>query len=236
MAPESRQETHNLTDEAAHILVIDDDQRICELIQRYLSENGFRVTTAASAAAARKKMKSLVFDLITLDVMMPAEDGMTFIQSLSEPPPVLMLTALSKPEKRIDGLEAGADDYLSKPFEPKELLLRIQKLLNRAQAAHRVNTEPVKMGNMIFDCAQKLLTFNDQRIMMSTSEEALLSLLARSPGRVFSRSAIARHCALDTERAVDVRINRLRRKIETNPHMPLYLQTVRGRGYVLKPG
>ncbi len=235
MALESRQETPPIADDAAHILVIDDDRRICELIQRYLGEHGFRVTTAPSAAAARRKMKGLVFDLVTLDVMMPEEDGMTFLRSLSYPPPILMLTALSKPEKRIDGLEAGADDYLPKPFEPKELLLRIQKLLQRTQSSAPSRTAPIKMGEMMFNPAQGLLTQNGQRIVISASEEALLSLLARAPGQVFSRSAIADHCALDTERAVDVRINRLRRKIEVNPHMPVYLQTVRGTGYVLKP-
>ncbi len=225
----------NLADEVAHILVIDDDQRICELLQRYLSTNGFRVTTAASTAVARRKMKSLIFDLITLDVMMPKEDGMTFMRSLNNPPPILMLTALSKTEKRIDGLEAGADDYLSKPFEPKELLLRIQKLLKRAQNGQNINSAPIKMGKMIFDSAQGLLTQNGERVAISASEEALLALLARFSRQVVSRSVIARHCALDTERAVDVRINRLRRKIEISPHMPVYLQTVRGKGYVLKP-
>ena len=222
-----------MTEDKAHILVVDDDQRIRELIGRYLRAHDLLVSAAADSAEARRKMKGLMFDLIVLDVMMPGEDGISLLRDLSRnplKPPILMLTALSKTEERIDGLEAGADDYLTKPFEPKELLLRVQNLLSRTRPS---GIHAIKMGAFTFD--DGVLTENGQRIPLSASETDLLSLLARAPGRIFSRAHIADSCALETERAVDVRINRLRNKIEADPHHPLYLQTARGLGYVLKP-
>ena len=217
----------------AHILVIDDDERIRKLIQTYLAENGLLTSSADSADNARRKMKSLIFDLIILDVMMPEENGIDFMRSLSAHPPrppILMLTALGEAENRIHGLEAGADDYLPKPFEPKELLLRIQKLLERTRATQ---SNPITMGQFAFE--NDVLTKNNQRVALNNSDIALLNLFARAPNQVFSRIAIADECQLESERSVDVRINRLRRKIEPNPNKPIYLQTVRHIGYILKP-
>ncbi len=221
-----------MDENTAHILVIDDDLRIRELISEFLRKNGLLVTHAASAAEARDKMRGLIFDLLVLDVMMPEETGLDFLQktSESERPPVLMLTALGKTEERIVGLEAGADDYLAKPFDPKELLLRIQKLLNRSRSQP---DSLVRMGDFTFENA--VLTHKGERVALSGSEEALLKLLALHPHEVLSRQTIAKHCGLESVRAVDVRMNRLRQKIETNPRQPLFLQSVRGTGYIFKP-
>lgn len=219
----------------AHILVIDDDRRISELISQFLRQNDLLVSHAASASEARDKMRSFIFDLLILDVMMPEETGLEFVKSLESGgvdvrPPVLMLTALSKTQERITGLEAGADDYLSKPFEPKELLLRIQKLLQRTRAPEN---NAVKMGAVLFE--NSILTHEGTRVPLSSSEEDLLRLLASQPYKVISRETIAKRCGLESLRAVDVRMNRLRQKIEPNTKQPVFLQTVRGEGYILKP-
>ena len=223
-----------MSEDKAHILIIDDDERIRELMGQFLSENNLLVSKAASAAEARRKMRSIIFDLLVLDIMMPEETGIDFIQCLEkepERPPVLMLTALSKTQERIEGLEAGADDYLPKPFEPKELLLRIQKLLQRTKASAPPS---IKMGAVIFE-NDVLTTLDGNRVFLSQGEVELLNLLAAHQYKIVSRETIAKHCNLENVRAADVRINRLRQKIEREPKNPLYLQTARGVGYILKP-
>lgn len=222
-----------MSEDKAHILVIDDDMRIRDLITQFLRKNGLLVSHAESAAEARSKMRAVIFDLLVLDVMMPEETGLSFIKELekqSDRPPVLMLTALSKTEERIEGLESGADDYLPKPFDPKELLLRIQKLLGRTQGEAVLS---VKMGDFVF--ADSILTHKGERVALPMSDINLLNLLVRNAHKIVSRQTIAAHCTLDSERAVDVRVNRLRQKIEAAPNRPVFLQTVRGEGYILKP-
>ena len=221
-------------DDRPHILVVDDDSRLCGLLDRYLGENGFRVTTANDAAEARARMRGIEFDLLVLDVMMPGEDGLSLTQSLraSSQLPILLLTAMAEPEERIRGLERGADDYLTKPFEPRELVLRILSILRRVGPAE----DSVRFGDCVYDAARRRLTRDDAVVQLTTIETTLLSVLARSPGATLSREELVRRCAIDgTDRTVDVQVTRLRRKIEPNPRAPRYLQTVRGEGYVLHP-
>lgn len=221
-------------DDRPHILVVDDDSRLCGLLDRYLGENGFRVTTANDAAEARARMRGIEFDLLVLDVMMPGEDGLSLTQSLraSSQLPILLLTAMAEPEERIRGLERGADDYLTKPFEPRELVLRILSILRRVGPAE----DSVRFGDCIYDAARRRLTRDDAVVQLTTIETTLLSVLARSPGATLSREELVRRCGIDgTDRTVDVQVTRLRRKIEPNPRAPRYLQTVRGEGYVLHP-
>lgn len=221
-------------DDRPHILVVDDDSRLCGLLDRYLGENGFRVTTANDAAEARARMRGIEFDLLVLDVMMPGEDGLSLTQSLraSSQLPILLLTAMAEPEERIRGLERGADDYLTKPFEPRELVLRILSILRRVGPTE----DSVRFGDCVYDAARRRLTRDDAVVQLTTIETTLLSVLARSPGATLSREELVRRCGIDgTDRTVDVQVTRLRRKIEPNPRAPRYLQTVRGEGYVLHP-
>ena len=222
-------------DNAPHILVVDDDSRIRDLLARYLQDHGFRVTTAIDAASARATMRSLSFDLLILDVMMPQESGIEFARSLRNESrvPILMLTARAEPEQRIEGLETGVDDYLAKPFEPRELLLRVSNVLRRGGANQTAGE--VRMGNFIFHIARGELKRNGETIRLTERERDLLRYFAQRPGMPVARHELAKDADSGGERAVDVQINRLRRKIEHDPANPVYLQTVRGKGYILYP-
>jgi two-component system, OmpR family, phosphate regulon response regulator OmpR len=220
-----------------HILVVDDDRKLCQLLARYLTEHGSIVATASDGADARGKLASLTFDLIVLDLMMPGESGLDFAAEFrrTSSVPILMLTAMGEPEDRIAGLERGADDYLVKPFEPRELLLRINNILRRAP--HPETALPVvRIGELVFDLEREELRKNGQPVRLTSVEAALLKALALQPGVPLSREALIDLTgAAGGDRAVDVQVTRLRRKIELQPRHPRYLQTVRGKGYVLKP-
>ncbi len=235
-----------MSDEAL-ILLVEDDARLRERLTRYLANEGFRVTAAENAADARVKLSFLDPDLMVLDVMMPGESGLALTASIREERghdlPVLLLTARGGPEDRIAGFEAGADDYLGKPFEPRELLLRIRALLRRVAAPPPETAAipaqgPVRLGEAVFDLERGELRGIDGIIRLTGGESALLTALARHPNEVLSREDIAAAVDMDDsgERAIDVQMTRLRRKIETDPREPRFLHTVRGRGYVLKPG
>jgi two-component system, OmpR family, phosphate regulon response regulator OmpR len=226
----------SFADDAAHLLVVDDDRRIRDLLSRFLSNEGYRVSTAESAADARAKLKGRSFDLIVLDVMMPGETGFDFARSLREESgvPILMLTARDAAESRIKGLEMGADDYMSKPFEPRELSLRIANILKRAQPAPPPPAvESVGFGPFVFHLARGELRKGEESIRLTDREREMLRILAATPGETVSRVALAGNGGAVSERAVDVQINRLRRKIERNPADPFFVQTVRGIGYRL---
>lgn len=225
------------------ILVVDDDSRLRGLLSRYLAENGFRVTTAESAAVAREQLRFLQPDLMVLDIMMAGESGLSLTASLrrdSPDPPILLLTAAGSPEDRIAGFEAGADDYLPKPFEPKELLLRIRAMLRRVvpppPAGARTGWLP--LGALVFDIDRGELRGPAGVIRLTGAEAALLTALARKANETLSREELAAGLEMDeaSERAIDVQVTRLRRKIEIDPREPRFLHTVRGRGYILKPG
>jgi two-component system phosphate regulon response regulator OmpR len=202
-----------------HLLVVDDDERLRTLLQRYLSKSSFRVTVAANAAEARALIKSLTFDAMVLDVMMP----------------ILMLTARGEPADRIEGLERGADDYLGKPFEPRELSLRLSALLRRTREPDRAPLRQVRMGANVFDLERRELRREGKLVRLTESETQLLKVLTANAGHSFSRSALCSKLNIALERTVDVQVTRLRRKIEDDPKLPLYIQTVRGVGYVLVP-
>jgi two-component system phosphate regulon response regulator OmpR len=227
-----------------HILVVEDDPRLRERLARYLAGEGFRVTAAGDAAEARTKLRAINPDLMVLDVMMPGESGLDLTQSLrrdrNQDLPILLLTARGAPEDRIAGFEAGADDYLGKPFEPRELVLRIRALLRRAPMAPPIQaaTGPVCIGDKAFDVARGELRDDTGPIRLTGGEAALLTALARKSNEVLSREEIAEALGMDDsgERAIDVQVVRLRRKIEADPREPRFLHTVRGRGYILKPG
>jgi two-component system, OmpR family, phosphate regulon response regulator OmpR len=223
-----------LPDNAAHILVVDDDQRIRDALARYLFENGFRVTTAADAATARATMAGLVFDVVILDVMMPGENGIDLARDLKSTSniPICMVTARAETEDRIQGLEIGVDDYIAKPFEPRELLLRLQNILRRRQGPSGPRDE-ISMGDFVFHVARGELKRGEESIKLTERERDLLRLFAQRPGTPVARHELAADDSTGTERAVDVQINRLRRKIESDPAHPVYLQTVRGKGYIL---
>jgi len=221
-----------------HLLVVDDDERLRALLQRYLSTNGYRVSAAAGAAEARELLANMEFDLLVLDVMMPGESGLDFARHLrrSSQVPILMLTARGDPADRIAGLEQGADDYLPKPFEPRELLLRINALLRRVQApAPAAAAQPLRMGVALFDPEGGRLTKSGKPVKLTGAEQALLQLFAAHAGRPFSRADLCKRLGVALERSIDVQVTRLRRKIEDDPKLPLYLQTVRGVGYMLVP-
>jgi two-component system phosphate regulon response regulator OmpR len=225
-----------LADDAPHLLVVDDDRRIRDLLSRFLTGEGYRVTTAESAADARANLKSLSFDLLILDVMMPGESGFDFAKSMraaANDVPILMLTARDAAESRIKGLEIGADDYLSKPFEPRELSLRIANILKRAQPAETTAPESVRFGPFLYHLARGELRKNEKPVKLTDREREMLRILASTPGETVSRMDLAGNGGNVSERAVDVLVNRLRRKIERNPANPLYVQTVRGIGYRL---
>jgi len=223
-----------------HLLVVDDDLRLRNLLRRYLSENGFRVTVSGDAEEARANLKSFAFDLIVLDVMMPGESGLDLTRALrgrGAPPrvPVLLLTAMAEPEDRVNGLENGADDYLPKPFEPRELVLRIRNILQRRPASELLRTE-LRFGAYRFDIARGELFRGGEIVRLTAAEAGLLSNLAESAGDVVSREELSQSAQFGGNvRNVDVLMARLRRKIETDPRYPRYLQTVRGTGYALKP-
>jgi len=220
-----------------HILVVDDDTRLRELLKKFLSENNLLVATASDAADARAKLAGLAFDLIVLDLMMPGESGLDFAHDLrrTNAVPILMLTAMGEAEDRITGLEKGADDYLAKPFEPRELLLRIHAILRRAPAP-REPVAQVRLGDVMFDLERESLSRDGVPIRLTDVETALLRVLAERAGDILDRDElILRTGASGGGRAVDVQVTRLRRKIEPDPKMPRYLQTVRGKGYVLRP-
>jgi two-component system phosphate regulon response regulator OmpR len=220
-----------------HVLIVDDDTRIRTLLQRYLSENGYRVTAAKDAAEARALMTSLDFDFIVLDVMMPGEDGFSLTRAIRETSrvPILLLTARGETTDRIEGLERGADDYLAKPFEPRELLLRIATILRRAGTPVEPVRQVIQLGACRFDAERGELTRDGKPVKLTSAELQLMRVLAANPGQNFSRSDLSQRMGAVLERTVDVQITRLRRKIENDPKLPLYLQTVRGIGYVLMP-
>jgi len=223
-----------------HLLVVDDDERLRALLRRYLLENGFRVTVAADAAEARATLKSLDFDLLILDVMMPGENGFELTASLKAERrvPILLLTAMAEAEHRIRGLEEGADDYLSKPFEARELVLRIRNILARAGGGPQESQEPraLRLGACRLDLRRGELSRGEEPVHLTAAEAALLTALARRAGEPISREALAEQAQFSGNlRTVDVQVTRLRRKIERDPKFPRYLQTVRGTGYVLKP-
>lgn len=225
----------------SHILVVDDDARLRHLLQRFLGEHGFRVTVAESGADARRKLSALTPDAMVLDVSMPGESGLALTESLRAAgacPPVLLLTARGAPEDRIAGFEAGADDYIGKPFEPYELVLRLRALLRRTVQPPSGPAPPLRLGPLSFDLERTELTGPGGVVHLTGSEAALLAALARRPGEVLGREEIVEALGMDEtgERAVDVQVTRLRRKLEADPREPRFLHTVRGRGYVLKPG
>ena len=226
---------HPPADDAPHLLVVDDDRRIRDLLSRFLSTEGYRVSTAETAADARAKLMGLSFDLLILDVMMPGENGFDFAKSLrgTSNVPILMLTARDAAESRIKGLEMGADDYLSKPFEPRELSLRIANILKRAQPAHTPPVESVRFGPFVYHLARGELRRGDDVIKLTDREREMLRILSATPGETVARLALAGNGETVSERAVDVQVNRLRRKIERNPANPMFVQTVRGIGYRL---
>ena len=217
-----------------HILVVDDDQKIKELISQYLIEQNFIVTTAESSAEAKDRMELFSFDLIVLDIMMPGQDGLDLTREirLKTDLPIILLTAKGDPSDRIKGLELGADDYVPKPFEPKELLLRIKNILNKIKKLKEVN-EIINFGEAKL-YIKKMIIKNKQNVFkINASEKKLLEEMILSAGKVFDRNDISKLIDLKKERAVDVMITRLRQKIEPDPKNPVYLQTVRGNGYVL---
>jgi two-component system phosphate regulon response regulator OmpR len=221
-----------------HLLVVDDDTRLRALLARYLGGQGHVVTTAASAAEARACMRSLAFDLLVLDIMMPGQNGLDFAQALRTEGcvmPILMLTARGEAEERIAGLEAGADDYLPKPFEPRELLLRIAAIMRRNPRPPE-GPAPIRLGRWSFDPERSELTAGGETVRLTDVENSLLRVLAENPGGIVSRDELVdRSRVAVNARSIDVQVNRLRRKIEADPKMPRYLQTVRGSGYVLRP-
>lgn len=225
-----------LPDDAPHLLVVDDDRRIRDLLSRFLHSEGYRVTTADNAAEARAKLDGLSFDLLVLDVMMPGESGFDLAKSLRETSsvPILMLTARDEAESRIKGLSIGADDYLAKPFEPRELSLRIANILKRAQPVVMPVAETVRFGDFVFHIGRGELKRGDEIIRLTDREREMLGVLAATPGETVPRQALAGNGNTSiNERAVDVQVNRLRRKIERDPANPLIVQTVRGIGYRL---
>ena len=227
-----------MTDDAPHILVVDDDERLRALLKRFLTDNGFLVTAAADAAEARGRMAGMLFDLLVLDVMMPGETGLDLCRALrrTSAVPILILTAMGEAEDRIAGLEHGADDYLAKPFEPRELLLRINSILRRvAPAQSAAEPQDLAFGAFRYDAAKEELTRDGEPLRLNAAERALLRVFAERPGTVISRDDLARRTgATANPRTVDVQITRLRKKIEPDTQAPLYLQTVRGQGYLLR--
>lgn len=227
----------------AHLLIVDDDERIRTLLQKFLMRHGFLVTSARDAAHARRVLSGLEFDMLIMDVMMPGEDGMSLTLSLRETltTPILLLTAKGETGNRIEGLEAGADDYLAKPFEPKELLLRINAILRRIPDAQPEQTTPkvLSLGPIRYDMERGEMWQGDELVRLTATEIQLMKIFSAKPGEPLSRAKLVEELGRDRgqaqERAVDVQITRLRRKIEADPKQPRYLQTVRGAGYMLAP-
>ncbi len=216
-----------------HILVVDDDDKIRDLVRQYLEENQFLVTTAKDAMDARRKMEIIKFDILVLDIMMPKESGLSLTKYIKEnnPTPIILLTARGEVQNRIEGLELGADDYLGKPFEPKELLLRINNILNKTQVP--ILAEEIHVGKALINLKKLSIKINNKIKKMNPQEKKILEKMLGSPGKVFSREDIGKIIKISKERTIDVMITRLRQKIESNPKNPKYLQTIRGSGYVL---
>ncbi|MCO5060141.1 MAG: response regulator transcription factor [Rhizobiaceae bacterium] len=222
-------------DDAPHLLIVDDDTRIRTLLNQFLTENGFRITIAGTAAEARRKLDGLDFDLIILDVMMPGESGVQLTRSLREckDVPILMLTALSEIDSRLEGLEAGADDYLPKPFDPRELVLRINNILKRGGPQHPPKLEQIVFGPYSFHIARRELKRGGEALKLTDREQEILAIFAERAGDTVPRHELVGSDSDVGERTIDVQINRLRRKIEVDPANPVWLQTVRGVGYRL---
>ncbi len=217
----------------AHILVVDDDDGIRTLVKKYLDENNYLVTTANSAEDASEKINIIKFDLIILDIMMPGKNGLEFIKDNKKKldTPIILLTAKGEPKERIEGLEIGADDYLPKPFEPKELILRIQNIMNKVQKD--IKKKILIFENIKIDLNKQIITKDNIDNKINNTEKTILEKMINNPGKVFSREEIGFLISLDKERSIDVIITRLRKKIEIDPKNPKFLQTIRGAGYVL---
>ena len=216
-----------------HILVVDDDDRIRELVKQYLEENNFLVTTAIDANDAKKKLDLIKFDILILDIMMPGESGLSLTQKIKKnnSTPIILLTAKGEAVDRIQGLELGADDYLGKPFEPKELLLRIKNILNKIQKPPAPNE--IYIGSALINLKKLNININNKTIKINPQEKKILGKMLEEPGKIFSRDDIGKIINISKERTIDVMITRLRQKIESSPKNPKYLQTIRGSGYVL---
>ena len=216
-----------------HILIIDDDEKIRLLLKQFLENNEFKVSDVENTDQAKKIMKSLIFDLLVIDIMMPGQNGLDFLKEIRQTNsiPTLMLTAMSSPEDRLDGLEYGADDYLAKPFEPKELILRINNILNKIKI--KFTKRLIEFGDVKIDLNKLLIKKNNIEFKINNTEKSILEQMINSPGKIFSRQNISSIINIDKERSIDVIITRLRKKIESNPKKSKYLQTVRGEGYVL---
>ena len=216
-----------------HILVVDDDDRIRELVKQYLEENDFLVTAAIDAFDAKKKIEIVKFDILILDIMMPGESGLSLTKEIKKnnPTPIILLTAKGETRDRIEGLELGADDYLGKPFEPKELLLRIKNILNKVQKPYLPNE--IYIGKALINLKKLNIKINNKTIKINPQERKVLEKMLEVPGKVFSRDDIGKIINISKERTIDVMITRLRQKIESNPKNPKYLQTIRGSGYAL---
>lgn len=231
--------TQNHAENKPHVLVVDDDERLRALLSQFLNEHDFIVSTAADAKAAREVLTYLAYDLIVCDVMMPGEDGMALTKALKQgglTTPILLLTALGEVSSRISGLEAGADDYLPKPFEPKELLLRIHAILRRVAALPENNNDQIRLGRWLLDMDRGELKDEAERVALTAVEHTLIRALVSRRGEVVSREELAALCHLNAnERTIDVQVTRLRKKVEEDPKLPRYIQTVRGKGYVLWP-
>ena len=217
----------------AHILIVDDDDRIRDLVKEYLNQNNYLVSTAKDANNAFEKTKIIKFDLIVLDIMMPGKTGLEFTKENKQKinTPILLLTAKGEPSERIEGLEIGADDYLTKPFEPKELILRINNILSKTKSSEIKRI--IEFGNIKIDLMKLFIYKNDQRLKINSTEKLILEKMINFPGKIFKREEIASLIDLNKERSIDVIVTRLRKKIEENPKSPKYLQTIRGEGYVL---
>ena len=221
-----------MRDFEAHILVVDDDKGIRELVREYLNQNNFVTSTAENAESAFEKTKLIKFDLIILDIMMPGKSGLEFLRENKNilDTPIILLTAKGEAADRVEGLETGADDYLPKPFEPKELILRIRNILNKTKVKER---KEIEFGNVKINLNKMLIFKNNKQIKINNTERKIFEKMLNSPGKIFSRESISKLIKIDKERSVDVVITRLRKKIEDFPKNPKYLQTIRGEGYVL---
>ena len=217
----------------AHILVVDDDEGIRDLVKKYLNENNYLINTASNAEEAQRKIEIISFDIIILDIMMPGKSGLQFLNDIKKiiDTPVILLTAKGEAKERIEGLETGADDYLAKPFEPKELLLRIKNILSKTIKKNLVRI--IKFGNIKIDFTKLLIIKNEKEYKINTTEKKILEKMINQPGKIFNRIEISKFINLGKERSIDVIITRLRKKIEIDPKNPKYLQTIRGTGYVL---
>jgi len=217
----------------AHILVVDDDDRIRELLKEYLTEENYLISTSNNAENAKQKIEIIKFDIIILDIMMPGQSGLDLTHSLREKinTPIILLTAMGEPNERIEGLEKGADDYLAKPFEPKELVLRIQNILKKTESKIQVNE--IEFNEININLKKLVITKKNNFYKINNTEKIILEKMINSPGQTFSREQIGKLIKIDKERSIDVIITRLRKKIEDDPKNPKYLQTIRGAGYVL---